>query len=627
MENIGRDLLMKQLRDFLNAEKIKLWLPPYTTENKEKGHVPEDLIIKFGKELKFSSEEIADGLEELRLHSLSKLEERDKFKKQGIATLRIKMTGQLTTESASRKPFPLECSLDVTGSDLKALVAGQRSVPESLLKLICQGKVVDEKQPLRQQGIVSGSDVMAMVMSTTDAAVAEKEADAIEVERTRQAAELLSSREDDDEDFDIQIADQNGRSLQLPKEEKRALTVAMTFHEKGRTALKNKKVSLALPLFLEADSEFSKCRSELLQATDNYAILCLDIVWCYLALKNLEQLPDAETRLRKSELCFKRCYGEQMERLASIKGGTGAEQALLMRLYLLQGIVAFHKGDITSARNLLGRAEFVLTLLHVDDTQLNEIMLMGFTERESRLGLRAKNGNVAQAVEFIMETRKKQEEVNNHAKTDWHRRVRGKKLGKTAGGEPVNVDHYDSLVDMDFPPGGAAEALRQANNDISAAIEILNTKPELLSLPDPENKTVEITDEMIIQVTGLGFDTEVARQALRQFRGNIQRAVDNLLKHGGLLPHLPHSPSGSSTSASESSPTSVSSSSGSEISNSELGNTKRLKQEEKEALNSFVTDISTDANEYLDLTLSEEREILQLYQGMLGSLPVSGKSH
>ncbi|CAG5123212.1 unnamed protein product [Candidula unifasciata] len=590
MENIGRELLIKRLRDRLNSDKIKLWLPPYTQENKQKGIVSKELISKYSQELKFSPDEIADGLEDLRLRALSKLEEREKFQTQGIATLRVKLTGLLPNGKSSRKAFPLECSLGITGADLKTLIASQQSIQASLLKLICQGRIVDENRCLNDQGIANGSDVMAMLMSSSDTKIAQKEAELIEVEKTRHAAELLSSREDDDEDFDIQIADQTGKPLMLPKEEKKALTVAMTFYEKGRAALKQKKISLALPLFLEADAEFRKCRSELLQATDNYAILCLDIVWCYLSLKNLDQLPDAEIRLSKSEECFKRCYGEKMERLASIKGGTGTEQALFMRLYLLQGIVAFHKGDLINARNLFGRAEFVLTLLHVDETQLNEVMLMGFTEREARLGLRAKNGNVSQAVDYIVELKRKHEEANKHAKKDWNRRVQSKKLGKTAGGEPVNVDHYDSLVDMEFPPGAAAEALRQANNDLGTAIE----------------------------VTSLGFDIEIARRFLRQYRGDIQRAVDNLLKSGGILPHP--SASGSSTSVSESSASSVSASS--ETSSPEAGPSHRLKKEEKEALDSFVSDINTDADDHLDLTLSEEREILNLYQGLLTSLPL-----
>ncbi|BFZ21833.1 hypothetical protein BsWGS_24872 [Bradybaena similaris] len=619
MENIGRDLLIKRLRDRLNSDKIKLWLPPYTQENKERGVVPEELILKYSQELSLSPDVIADGLEDLRLRALSKLEEREKFQRQGIATLRIKLTGLLPQGNPTREAFPLECSLSITGADLKTLIANHRGIQASLLKLISHGRIVDENTCLNEQGIANGTDVMAMLMSSSDQQIAAKEAELMEVEHTRHAAELLSSREDDDEDFDIQIADQTGKPLALPKEEKKALTVAMTFHEKGRAALKQKKISLALPLLLEADAEFSKCRSELLQATDNYAILCLDIVWCYLSLKNLDQLPDAEIRLKNSEACFKRCYGEKMERLASIKGGTGTEQALFMRLYLLQGIVAFHRGDLISARNLLGRAEFVLTLLHVDETQLNEVMLMGFTEREARLGLRAKSGNVAQAVNYIMEARKKTEEANKHAKKDWDRRVQTKKLGKTAGGEPVNVDHYDSLVDMEFPPGAAAEALRLANNDLSAAIEILNTTPELRNLPDPEDvRHVMITDEMLMQVTSLGFDLEVAKQALKQYRGHIQRAVDVLLKSGGILPPPPAS--NSSTSVSESSASAGSSSS--EMSSPEAGTSHRLKQEEKEALNSFVSDINTDTDDHLDLTLSEEREILNLYQGMLKSLPI-----
>ena len=44
--------------------------------------------------------------------------------------------------------------------------------------------------------------------------------------------------------------------MELPYEEKKALAIAMTLHEKGRSALKRNKVSLALTLFHEAEASF-----------------------------------------------------------------------------------------------------------------------------------------------------------------------------------------------------------------------------------------------------------------------------------------------------------------------------------------------------------------------------------
>lgn len=214
-----------------------------------------------------------------------------------------------------------------------------------------------------------------------------------------------------------------------------------------------------------------------------------------------------------------------------------------------------------------------------------------------------------------------EEEVNKKAKKEWRQRVRGKKLGKTAGGEPVNVEYFDTLVSMDFPSGAAAEALRQANNDISQAIEILNTKPELLHLPDPEKSRIEITDAMIERVCSLGFDVDMAKKSLEIFRGNIQRAVEELLKFNGNLP----SPSTSASSVSDSSVTSVSSAYSSDSSDASFFEDpkRRLGKKEKEELNSLVSDINTDANDHLDLTLSEEREYLLLYQNMIDNMPIS----
>ena len=46
-------------------------------------------------------------------------------------------------------------------------------------------------------------------------------------------------------------------------------------------------------MVLSVCSAFRQCSAAILQSVDNYAVLCLDIVWCYLCLKNVEDLPDA----------------------------------------------------------------------------------------------------------------------------------------------------------------------------------------------------------------------------------------------------------------------------------------------------------------------------------------------
>lgn len=81
------------------------------------------------------------------------------------------------------------------------------------------------------------------------------------------------------------MEDQDGNAIHLPPNERRSLMMALALHEKGKAALKKDQYSDALVLFLEADSEYSTCNSQLLSTVDNYALLNLDVAWCYLCLR------------------------------------------------------------------------------------------------------------------------------------------------------------------------------------------------------------------------------------------------------------------------------------------------------------------------------------------------------
>ena len=82
-------------------------------------------------------------------------------------------------------------------------------------------------------------------------------------------------------------------------------------------------------------------------------LLNLDIAWCYLKTGNISELPDGEQRLAACEKSFANSYGENLERLNTVRGSTQKEMVLLLRLRLLKSIVAFHNGHRQRAVDLV----------------------------------------------------------------------------------------------------------------------------------------------------------------------------------------------------------------------------------------------------------------------------------
>nr|XP_006821424.1 PREDICTED: NEDD8 ultimate buster 1-like [Saccoglossus kowalevskii] len=450
------------------------------------------------------------------------------------------------------------------------------------------------------QNIKHQSQVMVICLSQSEVEARRQEQEVLNVQKTRQAAEVLTRREDDGSALYLQIADHNGKPINLPVAERKSLALAMTLNEKGRAALKRKQYGGALLLLLEADKEFRQCRSDILNAVDNYAVLCLDITWCYLCLKNINDLPDADARLKTSEQCLKRSYGQNFERLNAVKGDNSRELALFVRLYLLQGVVAFYQTQRNEAWLLLEKAQSIWRVLQVDVDKLNQVVSMGFTEAEARLGLRAAHGNIQSAVIKITDKREERKKIRKKEAEEKRRKKLSRKLGKTGDGKWVNVDSYETLISMGFCKSASSAALRQANNDINVAIQTLQEHPELLSLPDvePSENKIPITDELISGVTALGFEIDLARRALERHHGNVERAINELIANGGILPDIPV-PSTSSNKAAE---------------------TSMETEEEKAAVNELVPDITDYEEDYLDLTLDEEGNLIEEYKAMILSL-------
>uniref|UniRef100_A0A8C6TF40 Negative regulator of ubiquitin-like proteins 1 n=1 Tax=Neogobius melanostomus TaxID=47308 RepID=A0A8C6TF40_9GOBI len=229
------------------------------------------------------------------------------------------------------------------------------------------------------------------------------------------------------------------------------------FHEKGRSLMKRRQFDDALCHLLQADQQFSKCGSTLLGSVDNFAVLQLDIVWCYRALEALSCLDDGRARLQRAEQSFVQCYGEQQQRLRMIKGSTGREEVLFLRLYLLQSLLAYIDGNDAQARQQLSKVEALYKRLSPDTEKMEQLMTLGFTEREARLGLRACEGDVQEAALHISNRRQERAEMK-----DRERQKRRSRL------EAVSV-----LAELGFNRRDAARALQQSNGNVDQAYTIL----------------------------------------------------------------------------------------------------------------------------------------------------------
>lgn len=112
--------------------------------------------------------------------------------------------------------------------------------------------MIKDGENLSSQGLKNGSQVLAIILSETPLELQEAENQIRELEAVKADTQLLTS----DDGYYMQLEDQTGNAINIPQRERKSLILAMTLHEKGRSALKKEDYARALLFFLDADKEF-----------------------------------------------------------------------------------------------------------------------------------------------------------------------------------------------------------------------------------------------------------------------------------------------------------------------------------------------------------------------------------
>ncbi|KAF0028643.1 hypothetical protein F2P81_019730 [Scophthalmus maximus] len=508
-----------KLKNLLKQEKIQLWNPPYTDE--EDGERPgaqhlQELAEHYAPLLQLPVAEVGGALESIRVQTVTRGKGIRTYRETNVATLELLLPRDSRKVTKSKKNL-LETRLDVVGEEFGL----------KYIKLILNGKTLSPDQRLDEQGVKNHSKVM--VLKVSDAELKQqmneeeqrKTEQSQSVQRTQRGFQILSERDgSDDPDVSpfLEVADQKGNPLKIPHQEKKALILAMGFHEKGRSLMKRKQYDSALCHLLQADQQFSACGSALLSSVDNFAVLQLDVVWCYRALEALSCLDDGRKRLQRAEDCFLQCYGERRERLRMIKGNTGREDVLFLRLYLLQSLLSYIEGNDVQARQQLSKVESLFGRLCLDSEKMAQLMTLGFSEREARLGLRACQGDLQEAAIHISNRRQEREELK---KSERQRRRR-------------RTEDVSALVELGYSRTDAARALHAADGDVNRACEILQDASQAAQATN-NNREEALSPEKVEQVRQRIKDVYVTScdvyTVLYEDEELVSEVLDDLSRH------------------------------------------------------------------------------------------------
>ena len=219
---------------------------------------------------------------------------------------------------------------------------------------------------------------------------------------------------------------------------------------------------------------------------------------------------------------------------------------------------------------------------------------MGYSIAEARVGLRATLGDRKLAVDDIIKRREEKEDIIRKEKEERERGKLRDRLGRCADGSWINVGYYNTLRKMGFTEKVAAAALRQANNSLNTAVQLLQEEPDLISLAADEREMgtgVEPSDEMVASVVAMGFEADMAKVALTN-EGSVEGAVEKLMEGSGVVEPVEG------------------------VEDERKGKRRRTDMDE-EVYNRIKEGIAENDEDHLDIDLVEEGELLHQYLSLM----------
>lgn len=441
----------------------------------------------------------------------------------------------------------LEAELEVwTVPMLREEVAKRSNCGPDSINLICAGRILkdgDGTQKLSQLGVKNNAKVLASRVSAEEGKSLNKELMAEEersrrLTRVKAAAAAISKRHADGslplEDQIIELEDQSGRQVKLGTEtDQRAIMMGLMLHTNAKQLIKKQNYKDALEVLTMGEEAFSLCDPKVIEFIDNPPILQIEIVWCYFMLQDIRWLSVAGERLQKARRDLERSHGKDSHRVRLLQGGRYPELALYLRLELLEGVVAYHNGQFDKSRKWLTSAQEKFVQLQVPDEALSLVMSMGFREHEVKRALRMSHQDVGSAVDFLVEQKALRAQKREEYLRQQKKIMEQKKYGKTPLKKPVDLQKLNELVSIGFEKELAAEALRRNENDTQKALDDL-TNPEInssiqLTIESRKRKRQQKeTDASVEALVRMGFERERVVEAFHS-GGTVDQVMHRLL--------------------------------------------------------------------------------------------------